>query len=189
MANTRNAMSSSRSVLTFLRAGTCSETLCKVLDRAYDNPLTLEERASAPLAGGIMSRGYQCGQVWGAALAAGAQAYRLLGAGPQAEAAAIVAAQGIVESFRARYGSIDCRTIIDTDLRDRSQSAAKVAFRYFRKNGVRCFRMAAQYPPVAFGEINAALSEARGDVPSMRRAYVRTQGRLHLLRSDGKQDD
>ena len=30
-----------------------------------------------PLAGGFMGYGYQCGMLWGAALAAGAQAYRL----------------------------------------------------------------------------------------------------------------
>ena len=30
-----------------------------------------------PLMGGIMNYGYQCGMVWGAALAGGAQAYRL----------------------------------------------------------------------------------------------------------------
>ncbi len=37
-----------------------------------------------PLAGGIVGNGYQCGMIWGAALAAGAQAYRLLGTGPVA---------------------------------------------------------------------------------------------------------
>ena len=47
--------------------------------------MPLEEHAAAPLAGGIMQHGYQCGMIWGAALAAGAQAYRLYGAGAQAE--------------------------------------------------------------------------------------------------------
>lgn len=32
-----------------------------------------------PLAGGLMGNGYQCGMLWGGALAAGAQAYRVLG--------------------------------------------------------------------------------------------------------------
>ena len=40
----------------------------------------LEERAADPWAGGLM-QGYQCGQLWDAALAAGAQAHRLWGAG------------------------------------------------------------------------------------------------------------
>ena len=55
-----------------------------VVDGSFAHPLKLEERAAAPLAGGIMNYGYQCGIVWGAALAAGAQAYRLYGASPQA---------------------------------------------------------------------------------------------------------
>ena len=73
-----------------------------VVDRSFDHPLKLEEHAAMPLAGGIMQHGYQCGMIWGATLAAGAQAYRLFGPGPQAETRAIIAAQRLVESFRAR---------------------------------------------------------------------------------------
>lgn len=35
-----------------------------------------------PLAGGIEQMGYQCGQIWGVPRAAGAQAHRLFGSGP-----------------------------------------------------------------------------------------------------------
>jgi len=82
-----------------------------VVDRSFDHPLKVEERASMPLAGGINQLGYQCGMLWGAALAAGAQAYRLFGSGPQAETAAIIAAQRLVESFRAQNKHIDCLEI------------------------------------------------------------------------------
>ena len=64
-----------------------------VVDASFDHPLKAEEKASMPLAGGIANMGYQCGMLWGAALAAGAQAYHLFGAGPQAEAKAMVASQ------------------------------------------------------------------------------------------------
>lgn len=57
--------------------------------------MEFEERAADPLAGGVQY-GYQCGMVWGAALAAGAQAYRLFGTGLQAEAGAMMAAQRMV---------------------------------------------------------------------------------------------
>ena len=67
-----------------------------VVDRSFDQPLELEERAAMPFAGGIAQQGYQCGMVWGAALAAGAQAYRLFGPGTQAESQAVLAAQGLV---------------------------------------------------------------------------------------------
>ncbi len=39
-----------------------------------------------PMAGELEQMGFQCGQLWGAALAAGAEAYRLFGPGPRAEA-------------------------------------------------------------------------------------------------------
>ncbi|MFZ1552900.1 MAG: hypothetical protein WAV53_16015 [Anaerolineae bacterium] len=73
-----------------------------VVDRSFDQPLPLEESAAMPLAGGIMGNGYQCGMLWGGALAAGAQAYRHHGAGARAEVEALLAAQKLVETFRAR---------------------------------------------------------------------------------------
>ena len=87
-----------------------------VVDCSFDHPLKLEEEATSPLAGGIVNQGYQCGMLWGATLAAGAQAYRLLGPGPQAETAAIIAAQMLVEPFRARYNSINCLEITELNM-------------------------------------------------------------------------
>ena len=48
-----------------------------VVDGSFGHPMKLEEEAAAPLAGGIMNHGFQCGMLWGASLAAGAEAYRL----------------------------------------------------------------------------------------------------------------
>jgi hypothetical protein len=123
--------------------------------------MKLEERASMPLAGGIMQHGYQCGMLWGAALAAGAQAYRLHGPGPQAETAAIIAAQRLVESFRTGYKYIDCFEITEIDWKPSStRSLIAQVFKFFIKHGgpIGCFRMAANYAPVAFSEIDAAYS-------------------------------
>src|SRR3990172_2884162 len=132
-----------------------------VVDRAFDHPLMLEERASMPLAGGIVQHGFQCGQIWGATLAAGAQAYRLFGTGPQAETAAIIAAQKLVDSFRAYYNSIDCLDIADADLRIKKQM-----LRYLVKGGaVRCFSLAARFAHVAFSDINTALSDKHIEAP------------------------
>jgi hypothetical protein len=63
-----------------------------VVDGSFDHPLALEEHATLPLAGGIEQMGFQCGQLWGAALAAGAQAYLAYGPGPRAETAALICA-------------------------------------------------------------------------------------------------
>ncbi|MFC2000224.1 C-GCAxxG-C-C family (seleno)protein, partial [Chloroflexota bacterium] len=127
-----------------------------VVDRSFDHPLKLEEHATGPLAGGLMNMGYQCGMIWGATLAAGAQAYRLLGPGPQAETAAIMAAQRLVESFRARTNHINCLEITETNL----QKKTGVIKLILLKGGpVVCVRMTVGYAPEAFREINTALSE------------------------------
>src|SRR5512137_216679 len=108
-----------------------------VVDGSFDHSLALEEHATLPLAGGIEQMGFQCGQLWGAALAAGAQAYQLFGPGPQAEAAAVIAAQRLVEFFHTSYKSINCAEVIELDWKN--VKAAQM-LRFFLKGGpVRCF--------------------------------------------------
>jgi len=92
------------------------------VNSSFGYPLKLEEKASMPFAGGIMQYGYQCGMLWGAALAAGAQAYRLFGPGPQAETAAVTAAQRLVESFRAgTKDEINCLEITEINFQGNDQ--------------------------------------------------------------------
>ncbi len=121
--------------------------------------MEIEEHAADLLAGGLM-RGYQCGMVWGAALAAGAQVYRTFGKGPQAEARAILSAQRMVESFRSLNKSVDCREITGIDLGSPSMWSITRFLVKSMPTGT-CFGMAARYAPVAFQEINTALSEER----------------------------
>lgn len=122
-----------------------------------------EEQAAMPLAGGILQHGYQCGMIWGATLAAGAQAYRLLGPGPQAETRAITAAQLLVESFRGRNRHVNCVDITDID---RSSSTWQMVTYFLIKGGtIGCSRMAAQYAPIAFNDINTACSEKSAEAP------------------------
>ena len=133
-----------------------------VVDRSFDHPLKLEEHAAMPLAGGIMQYGYQCGMLWGATLAAGAQAYRLLGPGPQAETEAIIAAQRLVESFRARNKHINCLEITEVNWQQK-----RGMLKFFIKGGpIGCVRMAVRYAPDAFSDINTALSEIHIEAPS-----------------------
>ncbi len=115
-----------------------------------------------PLAGGIVAHGYQCGQLWGATLAAGAQAYRLYGPSSQAEMAAVLAAQKLMASFRARNHDVNCLELTDADWTKSLQ-----VLRFLIKGGaMRCFGMAASFAPVAFGEINAALEEEPKEAPA-----------------------
>jgi Putative redox-active protein (C_GCAxxG_C_C) len=163
MSETGSGISSLKTVGSFLNGRACSDTLFHVLNQAFENPLTVEERAVMPLAGGILQHGYQCGMIWGAALAAGAQAYRLLGPGPLAETRAIAAAQRIIESFRAQNSHTNCLEITEID---KSSSTAQMITYFLLKGGaVGCFRMAARYAPVAFSEIKGALSEEGVEAP------------------------
>lgn len=115
--------------------------------------------------GGFMNHGFQCGMVWGAALAAGAQSYRLYGSGPQAETRAILAAQRLVDTFRARTNHINCVDITDLDMHGKIE--ALPILKFFLKGGpIGCFRMAAGYAPEAFSDVNNALSEESFDVPT-----------------------
>jgi hypothetical protein len=118
-----------------------------------------------PFAGGIMQHGYQCGMIWGATLAAGAEAYRLYGKVPEAEARAITAAQRLVESFRALNDNINCLEITDID--KSSSTMQMIKFFLVKGGSIGCMRMAAKYAPVAFSEINTALSERIVETPAL----------------------
>lgn len=129
-----------------------------VVDGAFDQPLALEEHATALLAGGIAGMGYQCGQVWGAALAAGAQAYRVYGPGLTAEAAAVRASQRLVDVFRKRYKSLNCSDVIHFDYKN--PKAAQVLGFLLKGGPARCFGMTASYSRAAFKEIEAAYTDS-----------------------------
>lgn len=152
-----------RTVGTFLRGRACSDTLLHVLNCAYDRPLPEEERAAMPLAGGILQRGYQCGMIWGATLAAGAEAHRRLGEGPRAEALAVAAAAKLLEVFRAQNGATDCFDITEID--DSSTRMEMMTYFLLKGGAVRCFAGAARYASAAKEAIDAALSAPQGDAP------------------------
>ena len=136
----------------------------RVLNRAFDHPSEKEEHATAPLAGGIMQHGYQCGMIWGAALAAGAQAYQLFGTGSRAEVKAIDAAQKIVESFSSLNNSINCYEITGID----KSSSTKDMIKFFIIKGgtIHCFKMSGKYAKAAFKEINSSLFENESEAPA-----------------------
>ena len=137
-----------------------------VVDNSYGSPLKPEEKATMTLAGGIANQGYQCGLLWGAALAAGAQAYRLYGQGSQAETRAMIAVQRVVESFRARTkNEINCHEITEMNVQGTNQMSSILKF--LMKGGpIGCFRMAAGYAPEAFDSMDSALSEEHIEAPS-----------------------
>lgn len=122
--------------------------------------MAVEEHASRTLAGGIVNYGYQCGMLWGASLASGAEAYRVLGNSPPAEVAAIKSAQRVMESFKARTkNEINCLEITDLNMKGKVEWTKILKF--FIKGGpIGCFRMIARYAPHALNDINDVLAEA-----------------------------
>ncbi len=137
-----------------------------VVDSSFGQPMKLEEAASAPLAGGIMNHGFQCGMIWGASLAAGAEAYRRFGPSPEAEAAAIKATQRAMESFQPHTkNEINCSEISEITKMDMEDSVGMLKF-MVKGGPIACFRLAARYAPDAFSSINEALSEEQPEVPS-----------------------
>jgi hypothetical protein len=163
MNKAKSGITSLGTVGAFIKGRACSDTLFHVLNGAYDRPLIEEERAAMPLAGGVLQHGYQCGMIWGSALAAGAQAYRLHGAGPRADAKAIRAAQRIVDSFRALTSHTNCLEI--TGLNKSSTTMQMATFFFLKGGSIGCFRMAARYAPLAFDAINTALAEEPREAP------------------------
>ena len=93
----------------FRKLGTCSRTFFYILNREFGHQRELEERASDSLAGGIMQKGHQCGMLWGASLAVGAEAYRNCENQNQAIAVSVNATQKLMMSFSERENTINCR--------------------------------------------------------------------------------
>jgi hypothetical protein len=81
----------------------------------FDHLKESHERALDPLAGGIIQQGYQCGMLWGASMAAGAEAYRRCRDFDKAVALAIIATQHLTDSFLKRTKSMDCYDITQCD--------------------------------------------------------------------------
>jgi Putative redox-active protein (C_GCAxxG_C_C) len=154
-------VSSVRTVGAFLNGRACSDTALYILNRAFGESMTTEERAIMPMAGGIMQHGYQCGLVWGATLAAGAEAYRRFGPGARAEVRAISAGSRLVASFRRRNDALDCYDI--THLNNSSSKLQMVSYFVVRGGTIGCFRRAGSYAPMAFEQIDQSLSEKNGD--------------------------
>jgi hypothetical protein len=137
-----------------------------VVDASFGHPLKLEEQATAPLAGGIMGYGYQCGMLWGAVLAAGAQAYRLFGPGAQAETESIVVAQRLVKSFQTHTkNEINCLEITNLNLHGKIEPLPVLKF-IITGGPIGCFRMAADYAPDVYRDIDSVLSENHFEAPS-----------------------
>jgi hypothetical protein len=131
-----------------------------LLNHEFDNPKENEEKASDLLAGGIAQKGYQCGMLWGAALAVGAESFRKHSDKSEAIASAITASQYLVESFTKRTRSVNCRDISRVDWENKFDMAiymVKTIMKGFIYSP--CFNLIVKWTPEAIQAANEGLAE------------------------------
>lgn len=143
----------------FVKQGTCSRTFFYLLSREFKNIKEEEGQALDPLAGGILQQGYQCGMLWGASMAVGAESYRRSDNLSQSIALSVQATQHIMESFENRTQTIECEEITKTDFNN------KWSFAKYMLSGkfVSCFTLTGKWAPEAIQAANEGLSVKPND--------------------------
>lgn len=138
----------------FRKLGTCSRTFTYLLNREFGYPNEADERAADSLAGGIMQKGYQCGMLWGSALAVGAEAYRRFDDLDLSMRVSMKATQNIMKSFVQRENTANCREITHCDFSSRLSFARY----FFSGRFLHCFNLAEQWAPEAIRSALECLS-------------------------------
>ena len=144
----------------FREKGTCSNTFAYLLNREFGNNNETEERATDPMAGGLMQKGHQCGMLWGASLAVGAEAYRRSQNSDEAICLAITATQKLLESFSKRTNTINCRDITHANM-DSFFGLTKYMIKTMIQgmNNSTCFNLAENWLPEAIKSAKEGLSQ------------------------------
>lgn len=138
--------------LKFITIGTCSHTMFYLMNNETNLRLSDEERASDPLAGGLLASGYQCGMLWGTSLAVGNYAFKQHADMNQAIRTAICISQNIINSFPKYSGCVNCRDIAQCKWNNPLSIA-----RYFITGGYfKCLNLIANWAPDALDIIQQA---------------------------------
>jgi C_GCAxxG_C_C family probable redox protein len=115
----------------------CAEATFVVLKEAFGLPDAADSSAALAVNGGIAYSGGMCGPISAAAMAVGMLAERRLGDHFAGKRTARRITQQLIDNFVLEYGSIDCRDLIEMDLRAPGQHAAFIASDLWRD---RCMR-------------------------------------------------
>ncbi|MBN1338606.1 MAG: C_GCAxxG_C_C family protein [Bacteroidales bacterium] len=145
----------------FLKLGSCSRTLGFIINREFGHLKEAEERALDPLSGGIIQQGYQCGMLWGAALAAGAESCRRTGNADKATALAIITSRHILKSFVGRTKSPDCYDITQCDWTKKSS----IARHFISGKVISCYKLLGRWAPEAIVAAYEGLAHAQNGLP------------------------
>ena len=145
----------------YIKKGTCSRTFLYILNREFGHPMGEEEMAVDPLAGGILQQGYQCGMLWGASLAVGAEAYRRFDDPNKATVVAILATRHLMESFKERTKSIECYDITNCDMTNKWN----ITKHFLKGKFFSCFKLAEKWAPEAVRAAIEGLSFDQSNFP------------------------
>ncbi|NND07753.1 MAG: C_GCAxxG_C_C family protein [Saprospiraceae bacterium] len=169
----------------FLQCGTCAQTFGHLLNREFGNSNAASEQALDPLAGGVANYGYQCGMLWGSALAIGREAYRRYPNEKDALLAAVSATQHVVESFMQRTKTLNCKAIIGHNLRSVFGLAIYMAktMRKGIKNS-QCFNLAEDWAPQAMKAAVIGLDQEGAGL-----AYTPTSCASEVVKKMGGSDE
>jgi len=129
----------------FIQKGTSSQTFYYLLNEAFGNALPVEEKAASTLARGMAREGRQCGQLWGATLAVGAEAYHQGENRAHSTFLAIDTARQLLTSFEKYSGAINCKEISHTDFKARQSSLKYLV----GGKAITCLKLADQWAPEA----------------------------------------
>lgn len=146
---------------TFIKKGACSNTYFYILNREFGYNKPKEEQALDPLAGGIIQQGYQCGMLWGASMAVGAEALRRTKDINLATGLAIKATQYVLESFKKRAKTIECEEITKCNWSNK-WSIAKF---FISGKMFGCFNLASKWAPEAIEATYESLELDQSDIP------------------------
>lgn len=139
----------------------CSGALFLYLNRNNGYPMEELAPSVASLSGGIVQKGYQCGMLWGASLAAGAESYRRFNNSNHAIAGAITATQNIIQSFSERTKCINCQEITNTEWSNKGS-----ILKYMITGKMfKCLNIAKKWAPEALQSANDGLNNSAKDLP------------------------
>ena len=147
---------------TFIKKGACSHTYFYILNREFGYSKPQEEQALDPLAGGIVQQGYQCGILWGASMAIGAEALRRTKDINLATGLAIKATQYVLVSFKNRANTIECEEITNCNWSNK-WSIAKF---FISGKMFGCFNLASKWAPEAIDAAYKSLELDQSDIPT-----------------------
>ncbi len=169
----------------FLKCGTCSQAVFHLLNNEFSNSLKLEEKAADPFAGGLLRKGYQCGMLWGAALAIGYKSAKTTKNDNEAILNSIETTILMQNSFIERAKSADCKDISECDFENKF-SFIKFMLKTITSGFIfsKCFNLLANWIPDALQTIKYGFSKRYYKDKSIYNCAVQTAIKSEVTREE-----